>query len=113
MSNDNEPVTAKITVVQKQGSKLLKLLHWTIFWAILVCAVGVNRIWFGGSLLIELLATIFSICVLVVMARKSIGYDVEMRPDELRAWLSAGAPKNVVAWRKGLLPVEKAPNANV
>lgn len=98
-------VTAKIIVVQKHTNKAVLLLTQAVFWGLLVGAVGVNRVWFGGSLLIELIATVLTIAMAIKIFHRAVGIEVAMTPTELRSWLAIGAPKNVQAWRKGLYTV--------
>ncbi len=98
----SEIVTANIHVETKPTNRLASVASQAAFWAFLVSAIGVSRIWFGGSFLLELLALIFSMAMLVSVARKYVGREVTMTPEELRRWLIAGAPKNVVEWRRSV-----------
>jgi hypothetical protein len=92
-------ITAKITVVQRQQSAIVRVLILTAFWIILVGAISISRIWLGGSFLVEAIAAVFSIIVLVGMAKHNSGVEVSMTPEELRRWLNEGAPADVIEWR--------------
>lgn len=93
------PDVAKITVVQKRQNRFISILILTTFWIILIGAIGISRTWLGGSFIVEAIAAVFSVAVLVAMAKHNIGIEVTMTPAELRQWLDAGSPADVKEWR--------------
>ncbi|WP_165420956.1 hypothetical protein [Bradyrhizobium sp. Leo170] len=91
----------EIHVQLKRPRRFVLLLIQACFWTMLIGSIAVSRVWLGGSFLVEILATIFSIAMLAKFALQFAGKEVEMSTDDVAAWLRDGARRTS---RNGWLP---------
>ncbi|SEB95898.1 hypothetical protein [Bradyrhizobium erythrophlei] len=104
-------MSVEIHVETKRPNRFLSLLMQAVFWLMLVSSIAISRIWLGGSFLVELLAAIFSIVVLVHLARGYSGAEIRMSVHEVDAWIRDGAPVDVKEWlaARSAKPVRSRP----
>lgn len=88
----------QIHVETKPAGRLKLVFCQACFWAMLVGSIAVSRVWLGGSFLVEVLATIFSVIALVQIAKRFTGREITMSVRDVDAWISAGSPMDVKEW---------------
>lgn len=71
-----------------------------VFWVIIVVAVGLSRVWFGGALVVDFAALMLACLWLFGKITESDGFAVRMTRTEIRDWVAAGMPADVKAWRE-------------
>jgi hypothetical protein len=62
-----------------------------VFFGILICFVGISRVWFGGAWVIDICAVIVGFSALYTLPKR-VGNNVRMTRAEMKAWVEAGFP---------------------
>lgn len=94
-------MTQKVTVnvYPKRQSSLKIAANNVIFWGLLVGSVGLSRVWFGGAWPIDVAALIMAFMGSAVIGVQIAGRVVTLSKEECAAWVEAGQPHDVRAWR--------------
>ena len=71
-----------------------------VFWVIIVVAVGLSRVWFGGAFIVDFAAFMLACLWLFGKITESDGFAVRMTRTEMRDWVSAGMPEDVKSWQE-------------
>lgn len=95
--------TKEITVIRKR-SWFAKIFGHIMFWATLIAAAGTSRLLFGGSWVIDVLILVITLVVVVMLAREMSGYSVDLTNEQIAAWVAAGQPDDIKAWRDRTYP---------
>lgn len=90
----------RIEIYPRRPSLAGALARQAIFWAGMIGVIGLSRVWFGGAWVIDLAALALSFLVVVSISMKLAGKSVVLSKDEAVAWVNAGAPKDVQAWKE-------------
>lgn len=87
-----------IRLVPKQISLGRNLAEWAAVSGVLLAMVGISRVWFDGSAIIDTFAVVATIALIITLANLATGRDVFMTPVELRDYVNAGCPADAKAW---------------
>jgi len=88
-----------IHVYRKQPNPLGGVLRVAFFWSALVGAIGLSRVWFGGAWIIDLTALLLLVTGMIAIGMRLAGSTVTLSRDENAAWVDAGMPSDVKAWK--------------
>jgi hypothetical protein len=88
-----------VEVVTQETTPAQAMLRQTIFWGWLIVAPAVGRVWFGGSVMLDIAALVLALLVLVLSAMRLAGKSVKLTRAQAIAWAQAGAPTQVKAWK--------------
>lgn len=96
-----DAVTRTIKIVPRQPGFIKRTLAHVSLWGILIGAVGLSRVWFGGAFVIDLIVGIFALTYAVTIGQKFSGQNVNMTPEELRDYVADGCPEKAKTWSEG------------
>lgn len=95
-----DDLKVRVNIAEKQISFARKVLNALVFWSIPVAAIGLSKVWFGGSWVIDILVFTLLVMIVIVFVAKQTGTIVEMSRDEARAWFEDGMPRDVKGWKE-------------
>ncbi|SEG64355.1 hypothetical protein [Bosea lathyri] len=90
----------KTISTQMPGSKTARWLRFVAFWIVIVAAFGFSKQWFGGSWVIDLIVLLLVALTTTSGVRSVLGYTADLTREQITAWVAAGQPADVKAWKE-------------
>lgn len=81
------------------GVKIPVIAQQVVFWSITLGALLVSERLFGGHWVTDVIALMFSFFWLLAMGNRLTGSTVFLTKPEIKAWVDAGMPDDVKAWK--------------